>query len=129
MVIKKSFELFRILVMVDKVALDMLFERGVRTNWLQKIMNFPFIHDITEISVDRIEHNRLVIVFKEERVETKSYSIEFIKRPRYDCQDGYIEIKNNHPKTSWAFYHINITIYHRIIKNWDKAIAKAYPPL
>ena len=79
-------------------------------------MNFLFIDDITEISVDRIEHDRLFISFNEEKEITTSYQIEFIKRP----QDGYIEIKNNHPLTSVYFSRINSKIKNRIIENWNK---------
>ena len=115
MIIEKYFEDFKSIVTENETR-NRLFERGIGTNILEKIFNHIFIDDITEISVERIEKNRLFITFREEKEITTSYQIEFIKRP----QDGYIEIKNNHPLTSIYFSRFNRKIKNRIIENWDK---------
>ena len=116
MIIEKSFEVFKSLVVKNETR-DRIFQARIRNSWLDKIINFLFIDDIIEISVESIEKNRLFIVFIEEKESMSiSYNIEFIKR----TQDGYIEIKNNHPSTAIYFSRINSKIKNRIIENWDK---------
>ena len=116
MIIEKSFEVFKSLVVKNETR-DRIFQARIRNSWLDKIINYLFIDDIIEISVESIEKNRLFIVFTEEKEGmNESYNIEFIKR----SQDGYIEIKNNHPSTAIYFSRINSKIKNRIIENWDK---------